>query len=170
MVLPTDTKVRAYKPEDLEQLIGVYKSAFAEPPWNEVWTSEQVIEDLELAFSQEIPIVLVAETQGRLTGFTWGYKIPLEEFPFLKGKVSEQTSYMDEIAVRGGERRRGVGQILGKTYIEKVISQGIEQVILRTDIWNTASMALFRKLGFRNTQVFDPEYGDRIYLIKSVGD
>ncbi len=165
--------VRPYTSKDFEQLVEVYKSAFSEPPWNETWSTEEIAKDLNYAITQQKNIILVAESNNLLKGFTWGYKTPLEEFPFLKGKIIENSNYIDEIAVRGNTRTRGIGTTLGINYIQKCKDQGIEQILLRTDERNIASMTLFKKLGFEpiknNTvNVYDPQYASRIYLFMEV--
>lgn len=242
--------VRAYNSEDLKQLIEVYKSAFAEYPWNEFmkclkcgvnygkdevrrfnkvisdidignffepketvrvkcpcckqniekafckkcgqdltaeketnsrtiigktspyfveyWNDKEIVSDLNNAFAQEKPIVLVAEISSKLAGFSWGYKLPIEKFAFLKGKVNSNSNYMDEIAVSSDLRQKGIGRILGQEYIDRVSKQNIEEIVLRTDTRNNASMTLFNKLGFKSLDIFDPVYRDRIYLVKSL--
>lgn len=110
--------------------------------------------------------------QGSLVGFTWGYKLSIEKFPFLESKIST-ASYMDEIAVRGNTRMKGIGYNLGAKYLETAKLQGFAEVVLRTDQRNEASMTLFRKLGFEGIKdgerfVYDPEYKDRIYLRKEL--
>lgn len=157
--------IRTYGEQDLQQVIEIYKSVFAEPPWNETWSDEQVKKDLEFALSQQFPISLIAENSSGLIGFSWGYLLPSKEFPFLFRKVSEKCSYMDEMAVQRDRRIRGIASALGRRYLEIAKSQGIKEVVLRTDIWNFASMALYKKLGFRNTGVFDPKYKNRLYLL-----
>ena len=198
--------IRQYKESDLDQLIQVYKSAFAEPPWNEYmkciscgieygrqevitrqkeckkckeplnltefWSDTEIIKDLESALEKPNSIILVAESDGGLTGMTWGYKIPLETFPFLEGKISPESSYMDEIAVRGDKRLKGIGTLLGETYIKAVQQQGLSEIVLRTDERNSSSMSLFRRLGFSGIsdpenvrgKVYDPQFQSRIYL------
>lgn len=167
MIVFIETSIRPFKESDLRQVTEIYQSAFAEPPWCEVWTPNEVREDLKLAFSQEKPIALVAENR-EITGFTWGYKLPLEKFPWLKRIVSENTSYMDEIAVRKDKRQRGTGTFLGRKFMESAKSQGFLEVVLRTDVFNQASIALFKKLGFESTGICDPKYKSRIYLTRSL--
>lgn len=192
--------VREYTSQDLEQLIAVYQSAFAEPPWNEYmkctfcndnygreemkrqpaqckkcskplqlkefWSPEEIQADLRYAQTQESPIVLVSEANTEVIGFSWGYTLPLEKFPFLKGKVNAQANYMDEIAVRGDIRKKGVGKALGRAYLKKIQERGIPEIILRTDERNESSMGLFKSLGFASTGIYDPEYPSRVYLRK----
>ena len=197
----TNIKIRPYTPADFEQLVKVYQSEFAEPPWDEFkkcencgtnygikevkelsklekwnckkcgalnpklapyWTEEDIKEDLEFAFSQKNTIALVAEQQGELVGFTWGYTLPIEKFPFLNGVCKEGVVYMDEIVVRGDTRGQGIGTELVKAFMEKLPNG----CILRTDERNAASMGLFKKTGFTSTNIYDPEYKNRIYLVR----
>lgn len=162
--------MRPYDLEDLDKVVSLYKEAFAEPPWCESWTTEEVVKDVEYALSQPQPIMLVGEECGNVVGFTWGYKIPMDNFPFLERLVQENASYMDEIAVGKNARKRSVGTDLGKAYIQIARSLSCREVVLRTDQRNSASMALFRRLGFSPVTdlaqklVYDPEYKERIYL------
>ena len=162
------TSIRQYRKQDLSQLIEIYKSAFAEPPWNETWSSEEIIKDLNFALSQEKNIILVAEQKDKLLGFAWGYKIPLEEFPFLKGQINSSSNYLDEIAVKGDQRNKKIGLMLGRTYLNFVEKQGLKEVILRTDINNKASLGLFKKLKFEELNIFDPKYDQRRYFSKKI--
>jgi ribosomal protein S18 acetylase RimI-like enzyme len=194
--------IQPYKQSDVERIIEVYKSAFAEPPWDEFkkctaceveygikeseiagkkckkcesplelvdfWSSEEIVQDLEFALSQPNTVVLVAENTQGLAGFIWGYKLPLDKFPFLQGKVGPSTIYIDEIAVRGDKRLRGVGTMLGKAFLEAAKAQSIAESTLRTDERNPASIALFKKLGFEEIGVSDPEYPNRVYMKKVI--
>jgi len=190
------------------EVVKVYKSAFAEPPWNEYmkccscgvnygkreagmpkrnckqcakplvlrefWSFRDIENDLVSGLSQKNPIALVADNGKGLVGFTWGYQLSLEKFPCLAGKVQEEASYMDEVAVRRTRRQKGMGTALGLQYLEIAKQQGMLEVVLRTDERNKASMSLFRKLGFREIpdsnnprgKVYDPdpEYQNRVYL------
>ena len=208
LVVFIEATVRTYQPSDLSQLIQVYKSAFAEPPWNEYmkciacsveygrqevtglcerkickkcnqplklvefWSEADITNDLGFALTQPNSIVLVAENNDKLAGMTWGYRLPFDKFPFLDGKVSVESSYMDEISVRGDIRLKGIGTLLGRAYIETVRQQGLFEVVLRTDERNTSSMSLFKKLGFsgipstedQRSIIYDPQFLNRVYL------
>ncbi len=140
---------------------GAYPIAF-----QEYWTKEDIIDDLKFCQNQENPIILVALENEKVAGFTWGYKIPFEKFPFLKGLIPENAIYMDEMAVRGDKRMKGIGTMLGKEFLKRT-----KAVVLRTDERNEASMALYKKLGFKpvtdgSENVYDPVYPNRIYLGK----
>jgi GNAT superfamily N-acetyltransferase len=140
----------------------------------EFWTSEDIIQDLEFALDQQNPVVLVAEADIGIVGFTWGYKLPLEQFEFLKPVVNGQTNYMDEMAVRNDSRVKGIGTLLGLKYIQEISEQGLTEVALRTDVRNAASMTLFQKLGFKPMRlesqlpIYDPACVERIYLRRPV--
>ena len=218
LIVFTTLVIRPYNEQDQRGIISIYKSAFAEPPWNEFkkcsacginygreevarrpdtckncqspftlgklvleefWTAKEITNDLENALSAECPIVLVAESEGLLVGFTWGYLLPFDKFPFLNGLTNKRSNYMDEIAVRGDTRIRGIGTALGKEYLRQVQEQGMIDAVLRTDCRNTASVTLFEKIGYSRMRVgcgllgsehgtsrvlSDPEYPYRIYF------
>jgi len=161
--------IRDYKLEDQNNLVRLYQSVFAEPPWNEQWTEEQVCEDLQFAQKQKNPIIVVASLENRLLGFSWGYDLPIDKFQFLRGYVNPDANYMDEIAVEQNSRRKGIATEITISYLLEVKSS---QVILRTDRRNKASMALFKNFGFKpvkdkdNNDVYDPKFKERIYLKK----
>lgn len=142
----------------------------------EFWSALAVESDLQYALQQPNPLVLVAEYEKKLVGFSWGYELPKEKFCFLEGKISQRANYMDEIAVAAPARIRGVGTAIGNAYIDRVREQGLSEIVLRTDRRNTASMALFLRLGFGpvleefGTQVCDPTYADRVYLRRQGGE
>lgn len=137
----------------------------------EFWSDEDIKDDLDYAMSQNNTIALVLESNNEVLGFTWGYDLPLEKFPFLEGKV-KNASYMDEIAVRPDARNRGIGYLLGGNFLELAKELGSSQIVLRTDERNEASMNLFRSLRFSpipdpdnpRGNVYDPEFENRIYL------
>ena len=127
----------------------MYKSAFAEKPWDEYrkcvqcganygieesgkiyasletalcrkcgnrlsgnfcefWGSEEIRSDLESALKKESPLALVAETDS-IAGFTWGYRLPSGQFPFLEDRIAQPIVYMDEMAVGSSERKKALG-------------------------------------------------------------
>lgn len=137
---------------------------FAEPPWCESWSREEVQEDLDYAIQANQACILIAERESELVGFTWGYELPLDKFPFLVGKTGPQPIYMDEIAVKNSQRGKNIGTLLGQFFLLNFSLQQASDVILRTDERNKASMALFEKLGFKPLGVYDPEFEERLYL------
>lgn len=151
----------------------MYQAAFAEPPWNEAWSANDVENDLRFAEAQQDSIVLVAQDGRELLGFTWGYRISLVKFPFLDGLVDDRANYMDEIAVSRRLRRQGVGKLLVMTYLEAVERRGLPSSVLRTDERNPASMGLFARMGYlplkdKERTVYDPALPYRVYLGRQV--
>lgn len=168
MFIPISGKVvvRDYQSKDLLKVVDIYKAAFAEPPWNEDWTDERAIGELESGLSQPNNIVLVAENSKNLLGMTWGFDLSLERFPFLEDKYMVGTHYIAELAVNPCNRKIGIGTILGKAYVKRAKEMGVPKLILRTDERNPAALKLYKGLGFSDISVRDPEYEDRIYLAK----
>jgi ribosomal-protein-alanine N-acetyltransferase len=166
--VPTSISVRDYRSDDLPRIVEIYKAAFAEPPWNEEWSDEQVVDELEAGLLQSNPIVLVAQNSSNVFGMTWGYDVSPEKFPFLAEMFDGRTSYIAELAVDPQARRRGIGVLLGNRYVETARRRGVFNVVLRTDERNPAAMGLYKGLGFSEIGTRDPKYKNRIYLVKSL--
>jgi ribosomal protein S18 acetylase RimI-like enzyme len=160
--------VRQYSPKDLNRLVKIYQDCFAEPPWNETWSREEVIEDLDMAFAQKLPLVLIAEIREKLVGFIWGYQMPFEKFPFLEGKIPIKSSYGDEIAVEKEFRRNEVAKRLTREYMQEARNQGIEGFVVRTDVENKGSIPLLKSLGLDSLGIRDPEYPTREYFFRRI--
>ncbi len=158
--------VRDYTIDDLPELIDIYKSSFAEAPWNETWSDKQVVRGLNSGISESNSIVLVAENSNGLIGLTWGFDIPLEKFPFLVDNCMINTSYIAELAVSPRNRNEGVGTLLGEAYVERAMEKRTSEIILRTDERNPAALKLYKNVGFSEINVRDPKYNNRIYLSK----
>lgn len=71
---------------------------------------------------------------------------------------------MDEMAVAGNARKKGIGLSLGKRFLDEAVSRGFRFSLVRTDVNNPASMGLFGKLGYRELGIFDPDYPGRVYM------
>jgi ribosomal protein S18 acetylase RimI-like enzyme len=128
-----------------------------------------VIKDIAYGLSRPGSVALVAENGIGVAGFIWGYRINDEKRALLKGSISDCTTYLDDVAVDASKRIRGVGSALVREFLARSAALGFTDSVLRTDINNAASMALFRSCGYvpvmrDDKPVFDPEYKTRIYL------
>jgi len=159
-----------FEEEYRKSLVELYKEIWKEPPWNEFfWTSEMVDEDINFALSQKDFIGKLALNSNNVVGFTWGYKLPLEKFPFLKEVVGEDVIYIDELAVKSDFRRRKIGSMLTNMLIEDASRLGYDILTLRTDI-NGIAYIFYSKLGFEDTSIRDPQYPERTYMKKINND
>jgi ribosomal protein S18 acetylase RimI-like enzyme len=154
-----------------KSLIELYKEIWKEPPWNEFfWTDEMVNEDIDFAIRQKdfIGKLAVLLNKYEVVGFTWGYELPIEKFPFLRVVTGGKTFYVDELAVRSGFRRRGIGSTLSKMLMKEAEKLGYDTVVLRTDV-NAVAYVFYKKLGFEDTNIRDPQYPQRTYMKKRIG-
>jgi ribosomal protein S18 acetylase RimI-like enzyme len=152
----------------VKEIIGIYRRSFAEPPWNESWTKEQVIEEMMYSLSSKNPIMLVAEMRERITGFMWGCALLLERFPFLQGRLKDRCIYGAEIAVDRQFRKLGVGSKLLGSFLLEAKRCGFGEFVCRTDVNNRGSMGLFRSLGLSEMGIYDPQFSSRVYLRKEL--
>jgi ribosomal protein S18 acetylase RimI-like enzyme len=172
-------RVRNISSEDIDGIVRLYQRAFSEPPWNEIWGRKAVIEDLKFAMCRVGVVALLADVEqtDQIAGFTWGYKLPVSKFPFLKEYWSanmQMVWYIDEVAVDVAYRRKGVGKLLTKSLEVEVALLGAKSICLRTDISNPASMGLYKNLGYlqllneNRKPMMDPRFQSRTYLGKKV--
>ncbi|MGV8086723.1 MAG: GNAT family N-acetyltransferase [Candidatus Woesearchaeota archaeon] len=165
--------IRAYDNKDFKQIVKIYKTAFAEPPWNEKWSTKEIAKELEYSLQQKNNINLIAEINKKIVGFVWGYDLPIDRFSFLKSVVDNSSNYLSEIAVNNNTRIRGIGTRLVQEYFQICKEKNLNEIVLRTDERNTASMNLFNKTGYiplnnDGFSVYDPKYPNRIYFSKKV--
>lgn len=151
-------------------MASIYRSAFAEPPWNAPpSTDKEIAVDLDHAQSQKDVVMLFAKINGAVVGFIWGYRIPLKEFQFLKSLIPSNSNYIDSLAVSSLFRKRGIGRSLVESYINEVRDK-CDLIVTRTHIRNKASMKLFKSMGFMSFSppIYDPVFASRIYLKRGV--
>jgi ribosomal protein S18 acetylase RimI-like enzyme len=144
----------------------------------EYWSYDDVLKDIEYCQKQKNPIFLVAEIEpktsekieswsGRIVGFTWGYELPIQKFPFLSKLVDKKSIYIDELAVKKEYRRKGIGKALTNSLIEDAKNLLYESVVLRTNI-NSIAYLFYLALGFTDMGIRDPKYSERTYMKKLV--
>jgi ribosomal protein S18 acetylase RimI-like enzyme len=148
-----------------KSLVSLYKEIWKEPPWNEsFWTDKMVNEDIDYAKNQGDFIGKLATNSMNVVGFTWGYRLPLDKFPFLDFKNS---IYVDELAVRKDFRKKGIGTRLTEMIIEDARRLGYDNVALRTDV-NGSAYLFYTDRNFKDTGIRDPEYPERTYRRRKI--
>lgn len=137
--------------------IAVYKEAFGGPPYNEVYSDAQVVDDAWLPHLQNGVIVL-AVCDEEVIGF--GCCIPVEHAPedilsyLLDSKrigagVPDiaDTWYISELGVLLNHRRRGIGtQLIGQSLAE-ILLNGNQYYVMRTAANSSNSRHIFEMIG-----------------------
>ncbi len=141
----TGVEIREYSgtPEEKEEVIELYREVFAEPPWNEEWTKEEVERNIEDAINRNGTVLMAGDPE--LVGFAWGYPDPERA---AKVGLGEGYFYIAEVAVQKDYRNKGVGTTLmmelERYAVERYRTSGF---FFRT--LNEAMIALGKKLGYR---------------------
>ena len=93
-------------------------------------------------------IVLVAEEDGRVIGYTYaGVEGP--DWMALRGPAG----VLHDIVVDPAERKHGVGRLLLEATTDALRARGAGQLVLWTAELNEAAQRLFARAGFRRTMV-----------------
>lgn len=119
--------VRQMELDDISQVAEIEKNTFS-IPWSEASFRDTL--------SREDTLYLVAEEQGEILGYC-GFWQSLDE-----GEIPN-------VAVKGGYRRRGVGEALLKALFLQGAERGITAFTLEVRAGNAAALLLYEKLGFR---------------------
>jgi GNAT superfamily N-acetyltransferase len=100
---------------------------------------------LELASLRPPWMSLVAETDGRLAGFVFGW-VGESEFG-----IAEPTAWLDLIGVDPPYRGRGVGQALVERFVQSARElRAIRKVATLIDLTQSDIREFFLRLGFRH--------------------
>jgi phosphinothricin acetyltransferase len=136
--------VRDATDHDLPQIRGIYAhhvlhglASFEEipPPVEEIRARRAAVLELGLPY-------LVFERDGRVAGYSYA--------TLYRTRAAYRHTLEDSVYVREGEGRRGIGEALLRELVERCARGPWRQMIaVIGDSANTPSIALHRKLGFR---------------------
>lgn len=173
-------------PKDLESaldkggLTSLYKDIFAESPYFESFTDEEV-KNIFGEYVRDGMLFLAKSDNGEIIGF--GAAVPMISVPAvardagIQPKDADRTWYMADLGVKNEMRYRGIGKNLVLSRLERL--RGLT-VVMRTSIYNIASQSLYRSLGFQvipdvsqtvegpRTNANVPTKDERLFMSKQV--
>jgi ribosomal protein S18 acetylase RimI-like enzyme len=135
--VPVGMSLRPLMPYDLPEVAWVDAAAF-EPLW------QNSLASLERAYPQAV-LASVAELDGRIVGYQISTRNPLG-------------AHLARLAVRPEVQGHGVGHALVADLVGQAARRGMQRLTVNTQSDNTASLALYRSLGFRETGERYPVY------------
>lgn len=128
--MPGELRLRPMTPEDLPQVADVDQSAF-EPLWR------NSLAGVTLAYQQSAYSTIV-EKDGQIAGFQISTSTPL-------------ATHLARLAVLPSEQRQNIGYALVYDLFDFFRRNGSWQLTVNTQNDNTASLALYKTLGFELT-------------------
>ena len=137
MPLSPEISMRAMMPFDLPAVAEVDASAF-ELLW------QNALPALERAYPQAV-WATVAETDGQVIGYQLSTRNPLGV-------------HLARLAVRPTVQGKGLGYALVANLIQQAWRRGISHLTVNTQSDNAASLALYQRMGFRETGERYPVY------------
>lgn len=149
--------VKTGSQEYRDGFVALYKQAFGGPPYNEVYTDEQVEKDVWLPHLQNGVIALAVYTE-KIIGFGCG--LPLEHAPedirsYLVSARDFSASvpdfsdiwYFSELGVLDNHRRRGIGTQLVGHVMAGILLHGNHHYVMRTAAEGSNSRHIFESIG-----------------------
>lgn len=134
----SDVLVRPMTQADIPQVAALERDAFV---------GEGVTTPFARELANKLATYLVASSEKDVVGYAGLWFI-----------VDE--AHLTSIAVREGERRRGIGELLLKASLELVLDRQATMMTLEVRASNQAAQALYEKFGFRKVGVRRGYYSD----------
>jgi len=119
-----------------DKLIHIYKQAFGEPPWNEIFTNNEVKDWFAEMMSCSGKIVLALCVEYELIGGTFCVNADLKHdvWQYLPTSVKKQeVIYLAESFINPAYQRKGLGKILHDRRLEIARKQGYKYALQRTN-------------------------------------
>lgn len=97
--------LRALQSGDIPAYGALLQRIFAQPPWNEAWTLNEISRGLISVMAKPGFVGIAAEYQNQPIGFLTGYRLG---FP----PITPACFFLDQLFVDEGHRRTGTGKAL----------------------------------------------------------
>ncbi|AUJ31555.1 MAG: GNAT family N-acetyltransferase [Liquorilactobacillus nagelii] len=186
--------IRAAVKNDAAQIVPLFKIILAEMelPSLKVIPTKKLDQVIQYSFSdpnylKDAAQTIVAEDQGKIAGFAWGYpnekenlinQILVNNFPkvglpadtelFEDDEAFDNEWYLDSIAVSPNYQGQGIGTALLKKLPSLAKNHEKKQIGLNVDWANPQAEKLYRRLGFKKvgtTKLSQHSYNHLIYQI-----
>jgi [ribosomal protein S18]-alanine N-acetyltransferase len=118
--------IRDANARDIDAILEIEEECFTAP-----WSRKSIEHELSVNWSH----FLVAERAGEIKGYVIAWDV--------RGEIQ-----LNHIAVRPGERRRGVGGMLVSAIMDRLAAQGTARVLLEVRSKNEEARGFYRALGF----------------------
>ncbi|MCS6802691.1 MAG: GNAT family N-acetyltransferase [Chloroflexota bacterium] len=128
---PAPLELRPYQPRYLDALIAVDRASFPWLWWNDPHDFERY---------EALPEVTV------LTGW-----VGEELVSYASSTVRGARGHLDRLAVRRADQGRGFGRAMLLGALADLAARGAREVALTTQVTNRVAQALYRSVGFRQT-------------------
>jgi ribosomal protein S18 acetylase RimI-like enzyme len=143
-------EVRKAQTSDIEKLIELNLEVHAihlqeRPKLFKKLSAEDIRSSLSHVLTQESAEIFVCLNEGQIVGYVLLRIVTPPESPVQKVRT---LLYVDQIDVKEGYRRQGVGKLLLEAAKEYAVEKGLDRIIL--DVWNFNSEAIsfFHSQGF----------------------
>ncbi|MBI2551236.1 GNAT family N-acetyltransferase [Candidatus Uhrbacteria bacterium] len=143
----SNVRIRPFEESDKPILADLYVRCFAEPPWYEVFTPEEVMADIDAVRSYPESILFVAEEENRPIGAAWGFSIvrSASVFRLLSDAHDRHSFYHSELFVDPHARSRGVARQLVSHMLLEARDRGFNRGSVRTSVDQAIVQRLYLK-------------------------
>jgi aminoglycoside 6'-N-acetyltransferase I len=127
--------------KDMQTYCALFQRIFAQPPWNETWTTDKIHVEVKKIMSKKGFTGIVAEYESQPVGYLTGYRLQI--FPFIPSLC-----YLDQLFVDNRYRGIGIGKSLLYQMVSQVNTHGDCGIVLLTKASSPAEQ-FYLKHGFK---------------------
>ncbi len=161
----------------MPELAPTYAAVFAGPPWNETWSLDEAVEEIQKDLTTKGFIGVQAQQGKSIVGFTWGFPLPNldqpgKQFSYVRQLLAEKgidpncVFYGTETGVLPESQKQGIGRRLLTNRMKRTYQP---YVTFRTK--NPLMLKVYQRVtGPENVRLLcrDPDDPERIwYLIRN---
>ncbi|HAX02980.1 MAG: hypothetical protein A2Y45_06065 [Tenericutes bacterium GWC2_34_14] len=126
--------------EDVEEVKNLFLSVFSNPPWNDVWVSDEYLTlYLKDLMDQQNSMSLGFVVDKKLIGLSLGYT-----FHWWQGK----DYFIKEFCIKTDEQGKGLGSMFLNEIESYLLDQGVEAMYLMTEK-EIPAFNFYHKNGFK---------------------
>lgn len=141
--------IRTFRSSDAGQVIALYQSCFAEPPWYESFNPEELAAEFSEIASWPEATFLVAARHDKIVGGTIGFDLSRKtDVAALIPSEPESCFYLSELFVSQDMRKQGIAEALVRQRFISARERGYRRAIVRTSINQPIIRSIYERLGF----------------------
>lgn len=153
--------IRPLRDNEVDRLIALWKEFMSDPSASDMLVptheenTKRMAEYITSLVAADPRQVLVAEDSGELVGYLIFQRQAQTRTPL---QLRHSWSYITDLYVRPGHRRRGIGRSLLQTCLDDLRSSGATHVRLSVLSKNLTAIRLYRQVGFKDhTMIMESE-------------
>ena len=149
--------IRQAQEKDFPELVALYQNCFAEPPWFEVFDTDELLAEFKEILSWPDAIFLVCEHEGKIVGGATGFSITRKpDVLALIEKRYANAFYFADLFVNPAMRKQGIGKSLVQARYNLACFRDFAYGVVRTSVFQPIVRHMYLdQLGYKILAIQD---------------